>query len=77
MHKIRIAVLTADQIHDEPVQVETHSETFQIRRVGPAHKRHHYQVWHAFAWPQDKLTRTQWRNCVDIPAAIQLMQRFS
>lgn len=77
MRKVNIEALTPDVIHGEPVQVETRSESFQIRRMGPAHKKHHYQVWHAFAWGQDKLTQTQWRNCVNLEAAIQLMQRYS
>jgi hypothetical protein len=77
MRKIHIDRLTAEIVYDEPVQVETPTESFQLRRMGPANKKHHYQVWHAFAWPQDKLTQTQWRNCGDIAAAIQLMRRYS
>ena len=78
MRSIPVSELTCDLVWDGlPMNVVTHGDTFQIRRIGDPQRRHHYQVWHAFAWKQDKLTRTQWRNCVNLAAAIQLMNRYS
>lgn len=52
-------------------------EVFKVRRIGKVLKRHHYEVWHAFAWEEQPLTRTNWKVCASFVAAIHLIQDHS
>lgn len=52
-------------------------EVFKVRRIGKVLKRHHYEVWHAFAWGPQPLTQTNWKVCASFGAATHLIHDHS
>lgn len=52
-------------------------EVFKMRRVGKTLGRHHFEVWHPFAWEQQPLTLTNWKVCVNFGAATHLIHEHS